>query len=821
MKRSREEGKHTQCGMLTDRAASTAVAAAYARLQQNCSWMVEALGEDGAKPSRYRHCKRGVTLQRATVRSGVWEGVESRRSASQETQLSDNSTDPFEFKGGSVMSRFAAGSGTAVLCVLFSLVLAPLVVAEEQEEVQTRDVVVSSTRLPDAPVDPRTLPAKVTVITAEDIKKSGAKTVQEAIQWATGIVMYDQVGNAFQQTIDLRGFNGQPVQATSVFVDGMRMNEPDFNTVNFDLIPYETIERIEIIPGAAAIYGKNAMGGVINIITKRGSEKRQTTAETMFGSFQRERYTINTGGPIGKQLDYFANFSRETEEGFRRESDARISRFFGKLGYRPTDDTDVTLSYTYVKDRIFQAGTLPISEWAIDPKRNFTPGDFFRSETNVLRLTGRQKLPAGFSLNVNGFYRRLDQDQFTKSQPFSPGGALPLSTNLIVTESRGGVMQLTHEASSGNVRNAMVLGSELTRNDFGNRRRSDVGGSITNGLGSTDEDIVGLYAQDTLHLTSSLIVNAGVRYDRNQIEFIDNLNLANSGTKVFHRTNPRAGLTYLVTPGTSVYFNYSQGFRAPTFNELFSLGTGIFGRSNPNLKPVQSKNYEVGVKTQVGTWGEAAVTLFHTDVKNEILLVCGDFQTCAQTVFPSNQNIEKSRRRGIETTFKAKYNQYFDGVINYTFTEATIQSDLTLNPFYFDALGLTPYVQQVKKGSSFSQVPKNRLSVTGNYHPAEGWTLSLTGLYVSTQFMLNDEQNTQPRLPGYFVLNSRVAYERAVPGGKLGGFLMLNNMLDQNYSTSGIIAANNVTGNGDVERFVMPSPGLAIYGGLSFRFEGL
>src|SRR5437879_13912271 len=92
------------------------------------------------------------------------------------------------------------------------------------------EVVVSSTRLPGDPVESLTLPAKITVITAEDIQNSGSKTVQEAIQYATGIVMYDQVGNAFQQTVDLRGFNGQPVPAISVFVDGVRMNEPDFKT---------------------------------------------------------------------------------------------------------------------------------------------------------------------------------------------------------------------------------------------------------------------------------------------------------------------------------------------------------------------------------------------------------------------------------------------------------------------------------------------------------------------------------------------------------------------------------------------------------------
>lgn len=702
-------------------------------------------------------------------------------------------------------------AGFSVCVVLLSCLIASTTHAQSEDVIETREVVVSSTRLPDAPVDARTLPAKVTVITAEDIQKSGAKTVQEAIQLATGIVMYDGVGNAFQQTIDLRGFNGLPVQNTTVFVDGQRMNEPDFNTVNFDLIPYETIDRIEIIPGAAAIYGKNAMGGVINIITKRGADKHQATGETLFGSFHRERYTLNASGPIGK-LDYYTNFSRETESGYRDESAARISRFFGKLGYRPTEHTDVTVSYTYVKDRLQQAGTLPLSQAAIDPKRNFTPGDFFDSETSVLRLNARHELPLGFSVNVNGFYRRLAQDQFTRGQSSQ-------SSNIFTTESRGGVFQLNHDASLLGHRNALVLGNEYTRNDFDNRSVASFfsfPGSFPS-LRSTDETILGLYAQDALHLTSELTLTAGVRYDRNDLEFIDNLDSTNNGSKVFHRTTPRAGLTYLVTPSVNFYFNYGQGFRVPTYNELFGSGLGPFGSGNPNLRPVRSNNFEVGARARIQTWGEASVALFRADVRDEIYLVCGDPSTCNFGT-PANQNIPESRRQGIEATLKTKFNQYFDGVLNYTYTQATFQSDLVLNPYF---VGVNPFLENVKRGDSIPLVPKNRLSVTGNYHPASGWTVSLTGLYVSTQFHQGDEENAQPRIPGYFTLNSRIAYEQPVPGGHLSGFLMLINMLDQRYYTSGIMAPNTLTGGGAVERFVMPAPGIAIYGGLSYRFEGL
>jgi iron complex outermembrane receptor protein len=689
------------------------------------------------------------------------------------------------------------------LIIVSTFFICPLnVLAAESSPESLEEVVVTSTRLPGDPVESRVLPTKVTVITAEDIQNSGAKTVQEAIQYATGIVMYDQVGNAFQQTVDLRGFNGQPVPVTSVFVDGVRMNEPDFNTVNFDLIPLEMIERIEILPGASAIYGKNALGGVINIVTKRGGTQRQATAETLFGSFQRERYSLNTNGPLGK-WDYFTSFARETESGFRDDSGARISRFAGRLGYRPVEQTNLSVSYNYVKDRLFQAGSLPLSIAAIDPTRNFTPGDFFDSETNFVRVNGSQKLPLGFSLDGNIFYRRLSQEQFTVGQTSQ-------TDNHVQTESKGGALQLTQKSTPLDYPNDLVLGGEFTRNDFGTR---SVGfffccPGLFPGLTTTDEDSVGFYVQDTFKLTPNLLLTGGGRYDHDQIAFVDNLSATNSGNKRFSRITPRGGITYLISPATSLYFNYSQGFRVPTTFEMFA-SQGLFGTSNPNLKPVKSNNYEVGAKTRVGTWGEGSLALFQSDVRDEIFTACGD-PSCLGAV--SNINIDRSQRRGIEASLKVKPNEYLDGVANYTYTVATIETDLVLSPVF-------PLVENVRKGDTIPQVPKHRLGLTGNYHPVPGWTLSLTGLYVSTQFHLNDEQNIQPRLPGYFVLNVRVAYERPVPGGRLSGFLMVSNIFDQKYFTQGIIFPNVLTGGGALERFVVPAPGIAFYGGLSYRFE--
>jgi iron complex outermembrane receptor protein len=662
--------------------------------------------------------------------------------------------------------------------------------------------------LPDTPIDARTLPAKVTVITAEDIRKSGAKTVQEALQWANGIVMFDSIGNAFQQSIDLRGFNGQPVPSISVFVDGVRVNEPDFNTVNFDLIPFDTIERIEIIPGASAIYGKNALGGVISIITKRGGNKHQVTGETMFGSFHRERYTLSASGPIG-DFDYYANAARETESGFRDNSGGRISRFNGRIGYRPSERTDLTLSYTYVADRLYQAGQIPLSVAEASPKRNLTSGDFDDKETNFIRLTGRQTLPWGFSLNGNLFYRRLSQELFSVGQPGFVGGVFSRGTTLGDTESRGGTVQLGHDGSFVGHRNQLVIGSELIRSNFSSHLNSTSDfGPFANHTGS-EENILGFYGQDSFYLTSQLILTTGVRYDQSRIT-VDSASAdlfgtsQLNGTKSYYRTTPRAGLTYLVTPDVSAYFNYSEGFRVPTSQEMFTL----VGRPNPDLQAVRSRNYELGIKWQVHQRIDGALAVFQNS-SNEIFFTCSVCVFGAPGFDAENRNADKSRRRGLEATLKGRWNDLLDTVVNYTYTEAEFRSTFNLSA-----------TKTVQAGDSIPLVPNHRVSVTANLHPITGGTFSLTGLYVGPQFYLNDESNTQPRIPGYFVLNARIAYEQPVPFGWLTGFLMVNNILNNHYFTFGSFSTNNLTGGGMQERFVVPAPGVAVYGGLSFRFEG-
>ena len=697
-------------------------------------------------------------------------------------------------------------TGFSVCIAVFYCLVVSTSHAQSEDIIETREVVVSSTRLPDAPVDARKIPAKVTIITAEDIKKSGSKTVQEAIQWATGIVMYDSIGNAFQQTIDLRGFNGQPVPATTVLVDGVRVNEPDFNSVNFDLVPYDTIERIEIIPGASAIYGKNALGGVINIITKRGADQHRATGDMLWGSFNRQRYTINASGPIGK-FDYYANFGRETEDGYRDDSGARISRFTGRVGYRPTEQTDLSVSYNYVKDKLHQAGQLPLTLAETQPKRNFTPGDFDEKDLNFVRLNARQGLPFGFSLSGNVFYRDLNQELFGVGQPFLVGGIPSTGTTFTKTEQRGGTAQLAHEASPFGHKNSFVVGGELIRNNFSNSLTSVSDFGPFANKTKSEENIVAGYIQDSFHLLSNLIITGGVRYDRTKIDAdsLDSFGTMTKGAFDYHRTTPRAGVTYLATDSASAYYNYSEGFRVPTTLEMFTLT----GQPNLELRPIRAKNHEVGFKGRFGSAADGSIAFYQTN-SNDIFFTCTVCDPFSAAFDGQNRNADEVRRRGIETTLKARWNKYLDGIINYSYTQAEFHSAFNLSQ-----------TKQVQKGDDFPLVPTHRVGIILNAHPTKEWTVSLTGLYVGSQVYLNDENNTQPRIPGYFVMNMRIAYEQPVPGGRMSAFLLLNNLTNNHYYTFGSIASNTLTGNGGLERFVVPAPNIAVYGGLSYQFEGL
>ncbi len=261
---------------------------------------------------------------------------------------------------------------------------------------------------------PSSTPSRVDTLTGPEIRRDAPAVLPEALERFPGVTLQSEQGNRLQPNLSLRGFTISPVTGLppglSVFLDGVRLNEPTVEEVNFDLIPLEDVERVDVIRGPSVLFGRNTLGGAINMVTRRGKEVREIVPEVAAGSFGRRDYRLRLGGSA-RPLDYALSLTESLEDGFRDFTSARVSRVFTKLGVTE-DGTDATLSYQYSQDRIKQAGSLPEREARHHPRRNFTAGDFFEPELHQAILNGEQQIGERLTLTGNAFVRALDAEQF-------------------------------------------------------------------------------------------------------------------------------------------------------------------------------------------------------------------------------------------------------------------------------------------------------------------------------------------------------------------------------------------------------------------------
>src|SRR5207237_2239553 len=133
------------------------------------------------------------------------------------------------------------------------------------------------------------VPARISTVTGEAIDAWEPRLLADALGTQTGISLYDDLGSPFKLNMTTRGFNVGPVvglpPGVSVFLDGVRQNEPDAAEVNFDLLPIEHVQRIELLSGSGSLLGPNSLGGAVNLITRRGNGPLEGEAELSGGSF--------------------------------------------------------------------------------------------------------------------------------------------------------------------------------------------------------------------------------------------------------------------------------------------------------------------------------------------------------------------------------------------------------------------------------------------------------------------------------------------------------------------------------------------------------
>ncbi len=476
-------------------------------------------------------------------------------------------------------------------------------------DVQMNEVVVTATKTERKSQD---VTQSVTVITSDAIQKSGATDVAGVLATTAGATVTDQGPLGSLQSVNLRGSTYQQVL---VLLDGKRLNSASAG--GYDLselpVPLDSIERIEIVRGpASALYGADAVGGVVNIITKK-PEKPITTLSGVLGEHGYSSASLYNAGKGGNTY-YSLSVGKEQYSGYRTNSHADQTTAGIKIGNDFDAASSIEASFDFVEKKIGVPGSVVFpSELARQQNREAVTG---------LKYKKRLTSTVDFSIRAYETEERLNyQDPnfsvFSKDRSTTDGGEAQL--NWIM-----------------NSFSVVTLGAE-GRNDI----------MVDSAAGTHRAALSSAFIQDEMSLGDLFILVLGGRNDKHSVY----------GSK----WSPKASARYLnAGSGTIVRASYGKSFRAPTLNDLyFRDAYGDIG--NPNLRPESAEEYEGGIEQPFGSGNAVKFTAFRRRVQDLIA-----WQTDPITFVSTPVNIGRARISGTETELRFVISEVVSGNFNYT-----------------------------------------------------------------------------------------------------------------------------------------------------------
>lgn len=660
----------------------------------------------------------------------------------------------------------------------FALMAGGVAMAETEEEVTLAPVVVTATRIEQSL---ERVPANVTVIDSEDIKNSNAKTVVNLLKSEEGVVVRDLLGNGKTSQVDLRGFGETGPYNTLVLVDGRRVNEIDLSGVDWTQIPLDQIERVEIVRGTGTVlYGDNASGGVINIITKVPSEEFKAATRISAGSYGHDKEEVSvSGGHENIAASLFASY--EDTNGYRDNNDFRARDLGGRIVFDASESLGFNLSGSHHSDDYGQPGA--ISEAQLDDDRKAARFPFDDAEIVD------QYLKLGVELYLGGSGRIFTdfsfRDRESESRFFSEFGT---SLEERETETWAIAPRYTWTGELFRRSNTLIAGVDLYRSEqdldtfFGPPL-------VPSSLGKVERDSRGFYVNDEFSLLENLIVSVGARHERVSYDirqqdltgFLPPLD----DTATERENAYSVGLTLLHGEGSSAFLRVNRSLRFPLVDEL--VVTDFFAGEvhvNPDLKPQTGNHYEVGVRHYVTPDIQARVTLFRAEIEDEIFL----------NKFPSfsNENHPETLHQGVEVGTSADLFKQLTLYGNYTYTKATFEKD--------------PH-----KNNDIPAVPRHKANMGFRiYDLLEGLIFSMDYNYVGSSYAISDQPNTFEKLEKYYTIDARLSYAWK----SLKAFVGVNNLTDQEYSEYAVLSGFFVPG----EPYFYPAPERNWVGGLELTF---
>lgn len=748
--------------------------------------------------------------------------------------------------------------------------------ANKAEVLETESIeVVGTTPLPSIGTPINQVPSNVQAASSKSLAEQKSLDVSEFLDNNLGSVTTNNtVANPFQADVYYRGFAASPLlgtpQGLSVFLDGVRVNEPFGDIVNWDLIPANAISNINLIPGSNPLFGLNTLGGALAIHTKSGAENPGVSATLYGGSWGRRAFEFEAGG-VDKEhsLDYFVAGNIFHEDGWRDHSQSDVKQLFTKVGWQ-NDTTDLDLSLLLADTDMHGTQALPLSMLS-NPKQAYTWPDSIGNKLFNLSLKGshflsddklvagniyyRHNRADGFNSNVNNNYpgdgNVSASSSATCSGVLAPSVCDPLASNVASrtdTDGYGGALQLTLLGDIFAHKNQFTGGvsADFGRTDFSSDTQiADVVGSQTVSLLpittpqsvrlKANNDYYGLYATDTFSFTDKLHMTLSGRYNIALISLAgssldvtdDTLSAGDlNGNHRYSRFNPAIGFNYNPSNSLGFYGGYNEGMRAPTPVELSCADPNhpcalpnAFG-SDPDLKKVVSRTWEGGVRGRLNKTLSWNAGLYRTENSDDILFIASNASGSGYF-----QNVGNTLRQGIELGMQGKLEK-FSFAVNYGYTNATFETPFTSSSQANSSADANGQIQ-VSKGNTIPGIPKQTLKIRLGYEITPDWTLGSNIVSASGQFARGDENNqdVNGKVPGYSVVNLDTHFS-VNEHWKL--FAKVNNVFDKSYSTFGILGQNEYTGAGNSfvsdpnswtnEQFRSPAAPRAGWVGVTYEF---
>lgn len=426
------------------------------------------------------------------------------------------------------------------------------------------EVVVTATRTPHLLAEEQ---GNVSVVTQEEIKATKPGTVGEMLGQVETGNMGEYGGLGSLENLGLRGAeSGQ----TLVLLDGRPVADPQLGELDLNALAAANVERIEIVRGgASALWGPNAMGGVMNLITKSGTgNKIYSKLGAENGTFGRTMRSFEIGGPLWKQFDFYVTGEGKLTRGYRGNDDYDGKNYTGKLGYSLRKGWRVEAS----GQRYF--GDLGVPGSTFYPSLTARESDR-RAEGDV-KLSGSFAPEADFSLTAYGRQIRYSYTDTNSFAPAASGGR---------TEVAGGEAQQSmrwHDIHLFTV-GVRAQESKAEGTSIGKHTVSEGGGFV--------EDEVDLLPFGLVKFVPSVGVHHNSAY----------------GTRVL----PGASLKLL-----NFYYSWQTSFRAPSFNDLY--WSDPYTHGNPKLKPEEAISWELGYRMGVLKWFHVSGNYFRRGVRNLI-----------------------------------------------------------------------------------------------------------------------------------------------------------------------------------------------------------